>query len=76
MQTDMQVAPALDFWQKQYGLGNQPAAQSLEQPFEDVNLGSLAFQESVMDTPPVATRAGIYVYLNALVCHHDPATVD
>ena len=63
----MQVATTLDFWQKQYDLTDEDAAQSVDQNFETVNLGSLAFQENVLDTPSITTRAGIYVYLNALV---------
>ena len=67
MQTNIQVAPALDFWQKQYGLADMDATQPVDQSFESVNLGSFAFQEGVLDAPPVMTRAGTYVYLNALV---------
>ena len=67
MQTNIQVAPALDFWQKQYGLAETDATQPVDQNFESVNLGSFAFQEGVLDAPPVTTRAGTYVYLNALV---------
>ncbi len=32
-----------------------------------VDLGALSFQESVLDNPAINTRAGLYVYLNALV---------
>lgn len=67
MQTDLQIAPALDFWQKQLGLGESQPTNPMDQTFDAVNLGSLAFQESVVDTPTVTTRAGTYVYLNALV---------
>ena len=34
---------------------------------EQADLPSLAFQDSVLDGPTVNTRAGLYVYLNALV---------
>ena len=67
MQTDLQIASALDFWQKQLGLGDPQPTHSMEQTFEAVNLGSLAFQDSVVDSPSVTTRAGTYVYMNALV---------
>lgn len=69
MQANMQIATALDFWQKQHGLTNMDVdvTQPVDQNFDAVNLGSFAFQESVLDTPSVATRAGMYIYLNALV---------
>ena len=34
---------------------------------DDVGLGTLSFQDSVMDNAPVPTRAGLYVYLNAVL---------
>ena len=67
MQTNMQVATDLDFWQKQYGLAEVDGTQPVDPSFNTDNLGSLAFQESILDTPIVTTRAGIYIYLNALV---------
>lgn len=63
----MQIATVLDFWQKQCSLIDVAAGQSANQAFGAVNLGSFAFQENVLDTPSVTTRAGTYVYLNALV---------
>jgi len=67
LQKNLQIATALDFWQKQYGLADGAAAQPADQAFEAVNMGAFAFQENVLDTPSVTTRAGTYVYLNALV---------
>ena len=34
----------------------------------DSGLDGLSFHDSVLDGPPVATRAGLYVYLNAMLC--------
>ena len=34
---------------------------------DDVHLGALSFQDNVLDNPPVPTRAGLYVYLNAML---------
>lgn len=34
---------------------------------DGVDLSAMAFQQSVMDTPTVHTRAGLYIYLNAMV---------
>ena len=33
----------------------------------DVGLGSLSFQDSVLDNPPIPTRAGLYVYLDSML---------
>lgn len=68
MQTNMQLASALDFWQKQYHLGKTNAAQPMAESYETADLGAYGFQESVLDTPSVTTRAGTFVYLNAVVC--------
>ncbi|MCJ1460584.1 mediator complex subunit [Mycoblastus sanguinarius] len=40
--------------------------QSLDM-LHDVGLGALSFQDNVLDTPPVPTRAGLYVYLNSML---------
>ena len=34
---------------------------------DDVHLGALSFQDNVLDNPPIPTRAGLYVYLNAML---------
>ncbi|KAL9629402.1 MAG: hypothetical protein Q9164_006897, partial [Protoblastenia rupestris] len=33
----------------------------------DASLGSLTFPDSVLDTPPTATRAGLYIYLSVML---------
>lgn len=65
-QTDLQLATGLDFLQKQYNISDDVPGQTLEL-LDGVDLGALSFQESVMDNTPVNKRAGLYVYLNALV---------
>ena len=65
-QTNIQAAGALDYWQKQYGLHEDLPSQSLD-ILDGVDLGALSFQESVLDNAPLNTRAGLYIYLNALV---------
>lgn len=67
LQTNMQIATALDFWQKQCSLVDVAAARPADQAFGTVSMGPFVFQENVLDTPSVTTRAGTYVYLNALV---------
>lgn len=62
----MQLAGALDYWQKHYQLYDAiPAQMNL---LNGVDLGTVSFQESVLDNEPINTRAGLYVYLNAAVC--------
>lgn len=65
-QTDLRLATGLDFLQKQYDIRDDVPGQTLEL-LDGVDLAALSLQESVMDNTPVNTRAGIYVYLNALV---------
>ncbi len=64
--TDPQLANTLDFWQKQYFLIEDAPAGPLDL-LNAVDLGALSFQGSVLDNPTINTRAGLYVYLNALV---------
>lgn len=69
MQSNLQLATALDFWRKQYEFIDDEGIDIPESELHGPNLGSLTFQQSVLDTPPVNTRAGAYIYLNALI--HD-----
>lgn len=66
-QANMQLATTLDLWQKQYQLVDDETVQPPADNQDDVNIESLTFQNSVIDTPPVNTRAGLYIYLNALL---------
>ena len=65
-QTNLQLATNLDFWQKQYDIRDDVPGQTLDL-LDGVDLGALSFQESVLDNARVNTRAGLYVYLNAMV---------
>ena len=42
---------------------------------DNVGLGTLSFQENVLDNPPVLTRAGLYIYLHSIL-HNRPAFED
>ncbi|KAL8935633.1 MAG: hypothetical protein Q9216_005326, partial [Gyalolechia sp. 2 TL-2023] len=66
-QTNMQLAGTLNYWQKHYQLHDDLPAESIDL-LGGVDLGELSFQESVMDNEPINTRAGLYIYLNALLC--------
>lgn len=65
-QTNIQLAGALNYWQKQYQMQDELPPDSIEL-LGGVDLGALSFPESVLDNEPMNTRAGLYVYLNALV---------
>lgn len=65
-QTNLQLATTLDFWQKQYDLRPDVPGQALEL-LDGVDLGALSFQQAVMDSAPLNTRAGLYIFLNAMV---------
>ncbi len=65
-QTNLQLATTLDFWQKQYDLRADTPGQSLDL-IDGVDLGALSFQQNVIDNAPLNTRAGLYIYLNAMV---------
>lgn len=75
-QTNLQLATTLDFWQKQYDIRDGLPGQDLEL-LGGVDLGALSFQESVLDNAPLNTRAGLYIYLNAMVTiiRHPPNTI-
>lgn len=60
----------LDALQKEFNLFGEQASHSkpLDQsPMEGMNVNGLQFEASVMDGPVINTRAGLYVYLNAMV---------
>ena len=80
MQTNIELATTLGLWQKQYELVEHEIAQPPEEDQDGVHLDSLTFQGSVVDTPPVNTRAGLYLYLNAVLhdrpLFNDQAVID
>lgn len=65
--TNIQLATALDYWQKQHDLRDEVVTGQNLELLDGVDLSAMAFQQSVMDTPTVHTRAGLYIYLNAMV---------
>ena len=66
-QTDVQLASTLDFWHKQYGFSDDMPGQSLDY-LDGVDLGALSFRNNVLDSTPMNSRAGLYIYFNSLVC--------
>ena len=65
-QVNMQLAGTLQYWQKHYHLQDEIIADSMDL-FNNVDLGTLSFQENVLDNEPTCTRSGLYIYLNANV---------
>lgn len=58
----------LDSLQKEFNLYGDPASKSLEMSMMDgVNVNSLQFESSVMDGPVINSRAGLYIYINAML---------
>jgi mediator of RNA polymerase II transcription subunit 5 len=58
----------LDNLQKGYELYGEPASKSLDVPMMDgVNMDALQFEASIIDGPVINARAGLYIYINAMV---------
>lgn len=58
----------LDNLQKEFNLYGEPASKSLEISMMDgMNVNALHFESSVMDGPVINSRAGLYVYINAML---------
>ena len=57
--------------QKVFNLYPGQPSKTLEDPaINGVNVNALQFEASVMDGPVVSTRAGLYVYINSMVCQY------
>lgn len=63
-----QLGQALDMLQKQSGLYEEPLTAMLDEgAVGGVDLNALTYQENVLDTPTIITRAALYIFLNAMV---------
>lgn len=64
----MPLRNRLDSLQKDFNLYGEPASKSLEVSMMDgVNVNALQFEASVIDGPVINSRAGLYIYLNAML---------
>lgn len=55
--------------QKAFNLYGEANSKALDMSMMDsVNVNALQFEASVMDGPVVNSRAGLYIYINAMVC--------
>lgn len=58
----------LDSLQKGYQLYGEPAPKDIDvQMIDGMNMNALQFEASVLDGPVINSRAGLYIYINALV---------
>jgi mediator of RNA polymerase II transcription subunit 5 len=63
----------LEELQKVFNLYPVQLSKALDEPaIHGVNVNALQFEASVMDGPVVNTRAGLYIYINSMVCHSHP----
>jgi mediator of RNA polymerase II transcription subunit 5 len=59
----------LEELQKVFNLYPGQPSKALDEPaINGVNVNALQFEASIMDVPAVNTRAGLYVYINSMVC--------
>lgn len=69
------LAVELETIQKQYNIFDGELTAALDESLmPGVNFAALQFQNSVVDGPIVTSRAGLYIYLNALVGIQQEAT--
>ncbi|OJJ03737.1 hypothetical protein ASPVEDRAFT_43233 [Aspergillus versicolor CBS 583.65] len=57
----------LDALQKEFNLYGQPPSKLDVSMMDNVNVNALNFEASVMDGPTINSRAGLYVYINAML---------
>ncbi|KAH8693155.1 putative RNA polymerase II mediator complex subunit Nut1 [Talaromyces proteolyticus] len=57
----------LDGLQKAYQLYGEPPSKEIDQMMDGMNMNTLQFEASVIDGPVINSRAGLYVYINAML---------
>jgi mediator of RNA polymerase II transcription subunit 5 len=61
----------LDTLQKAFNIFDSSGSKSLEDAMMDeVDATAMQFESNVMDGPVINSRAGLYIYVNALVSFH------
>ncbi|KAL4784349.1 mediator of RNA polymerase II transcription subunit 5 [Aspergillus varians] len=61
------LRPRLDMLQKEFNLYGQPPSKLDVSMMDNVNVNALQFEASVIDGPTINSRAGLYVYINAML---------
>ncbi|KAL8878766.1 MAG: hypothetical protein Q9198_003497 [Flavoplaca austrocitrina] len=74
--SNIQLASALSYYQKQYDLQDGDVLDGSLNILNGVDMAALSFQDTVMDNEPIITRAGLYVYLNAMDGTDTPQITD
>lgn len=76
MEVSLALRNRLDSLQKEFSLYGEPHSKTLEESMMDnVNVNALQFEASVMDGPIINSRAGLCIYINAMVLNsHGPAS--
>ncbi|KAE8340248.1 mediator of RNA polymerase II transcription subunit 5 [Aspergillus arachidicola] len=67
MEVSLPLRNRLDSLQKGYNLYGEPPNKSLQSMMDNVNVNALQFEASVMDGPVINSRAGLYIYINAML---------
>ena len=67
MEVSLPLRNRLDSLQKGFNLYGEPPNKSLQSMMDNVNVNALQFESSVMDGPVINSRAGLYIYINAMV---------
>ncbi|KAB8199084.1 mediator of RNA polymerase II transcription subunit 5 [Aspergillus parasiticus] len=67
MEVSLPLRNRLDSLQKGYNLYGEPPNKSLQSMMDNVNVNALQFEASVMDGPAINSRAGLYIYINAML---------
>lgn len=74
-QVSPSLAAELESFQKQYDIFDGEITRALEETLmQGVDIAGLQLQNSILDGPTLTSRAGLYIYLNALV--GSPETTD
>lgn len=68
VQLSLPLRNRLDSLQKEFSLYGEPASKSLDSMMDSVNVNALQFEATVIDGPVINSRAGLYIYINAVVC--------
>lgn len=75
MEVSLALRNRLDSLQKEFNLYGEPQSKSLEESMMDnVNVNALQFEASVMDGPIINSRAGLCIYINAMVSSYGSAS--
>lgn len=76
VQVSLPLRNRLDSLQKEFNLYGEAGSKALDSMMDSMNVNALQFEASVMDGPVINSRAGLYVYINAMVLSFYSIDVD